>query len=251
MPSITTRQKRTTLKKIFRTLHRYFGICAALFVLVLSVTGILINHSGELGLNSQKVTSTWLLDQYNIPQPETISEYTQTHLRLISADEQLFLDKHLLLIADSPLIAATTHNDMVVAATDQKLYFLSFKGEVLEEQDRLAGLPTPIRSLGIAKNLWILAGDAHYKLDGTVFEWIASEPSTSISWINAKPVTEQPNPWQNLYRAEFLDAEQVLLDVHSGRLFGLSGVLFNDFIAIVLCFLAFSGLYLWIKTRHR
>ena len=46
--------------------HRYIGLAAALFVIVLTVTGLLLNHTEELGLDSSSVQSDTLLDWYGI-----------------------------------------------------------------------------------------------------------------------------------------------------------------------------------------
>ena len=43
--------------------------------------------------------------------------------------------------------------------------------------------------------------------------------------------------------------ERVVIDIHSGRFFGLSGVVITDLAAIAILFLAFSGVYTWFKKR--
>jgi len=42
----------------------------------------------------------------------------------------------------------------------------------------------------------------------------------------------------------------VLLDLHSGRIFGPVGVLVYDLLALTLGFLAISGLVLWFRGRR-
>ena len=46
------------------------------------------------------------------------------------------------------------------------------------------------------------------------------------------------------YRAQYLTLERIILDAHSGRLFGLFGVLFMDAVAILLSLI---GIYIWIR----
>ena len=43
--------------------------------------------------------------------------------------------------------------------------------------------------------------------------------------------------------------ERVIIDIHSGRFFGLSGVIMTDLAALAILFLAFSGAYAWFKKR--
>lgn len=49
--------------------------------------------------------------------------------------------------------------------------------------------------------------------------------------------------------------ERVILDLHSGRLLGNYGVYFSDIVALLMVFLAGSGLWLWsmrlLRERER
>ena len=49
------------------------------------------------------------------------------------------------------------------------------------------------------------------------------------------------------YRGSGLSVERVLVDLHSGRLFGLSGIAMMDLAAIALCILAVSGILVWLR----
>jgi uncharacterized iron-regulated membrane protein len=41
--------------------------------------------------------------------------------------------------------------------------------------------------------------------------------------------------------------EQLFLDLHSGRIFGTAGTLIYDLLALVVGFLAISGVVLWFR----
>ena len=59
--------------------HRGLGIAAALFVAILAVTGILLNHNATLGLHQHQVTHPWLLEHYDINSvPEDEFSYPET-----------------------------------------------------------------------------------------------------------------------------------------------------------------------------
>ena len=53
----------------FVTWHRVVGLFAAVFVAMFAITGILINHSRRLDLHNVNVSSQWMMDWYNIPEP--------------------------------------------------------------------------------------------------------------------------------------------------------------------------------------
>ena len=49
------------------------------------------------------------------------------------------------------------------------------------------------------------------------------------------------------YRGQGLTLERVLLDLHSGRLFGTFGVYIVDAAALLFLILAFTGVWMWMS----
>ena len=43
--------------------------------------------------------------------------------------------------------------------------------------------------------------------------------------------------------------EQFILDLHSGKLLGLYGVMFSDLLAVLLIFMSISGIMMWWNSR--
>jgi uncharacterized iron-regulated membrane protein len=70
--------------------HRRVGIIAVFFVIVLCITGILLNHNAQLGLHKNAITSTWILELYQMDAaPESDFAYPE-----ILTTDQLVLDIH-------------------------------------------------------------------------------------------------------------------------------------------------------------
>jgi len=53
------------------------------------------------------------------------------------------------------------------------------------------------------------------------------------------------------FRGNGLKLERVILDLHSGRIFGRYGVYLMDFAAIALLWLSLSGLWVWSSRRNK
>jgi uncharacterized iron-regulated membrane protein len=49
---------------------------------------------------------------------------------------------------------------------------------------------------------------------------------------------------------EVLPTERLLLDLHSGRIFGAAGPWIFDIAALLLILLSLSGTWIWIKRRR-
>ncbi|HED18424.1 MAG TPA: PepSY domain-containing protein, partial [Gammaproteobacteria bacterium] len=60
------RRKQRFKLRSFYVWHRYMGVGAAAFMLVIAVTGVLLNHTEGLQLDSRHVQSNWILDWYGI-----------------------------------------------------------------------------------------------------------------------------------------------------------------------------------------
>ena len=53
------------------------------------------------------------------------------------------------------------------------------------------------------------------------------------------------------YRGNGLKLERVILDLHSGRIFGQYGIYLMDAAAIALLWLSLSGLWVWNSRRRK
>jgi uncharacterized iron-regulated membrane protein len=47
-----------------------------------------------------------------------------------------------------------------------------------------------------------------------------------------------------------ISLETPILDLHSGRFFGNAGVLFVDIVGLLMCILAITGLWAWVRLRR-
>ena len=56
-------------QRLLRLLHRRMGITSALFVILLTVTGLLLQHSPILKLDTSYIQSPALVDWYGIEAP--------------------------------------------------------------------------------------------------------------------------------------------------------------------------------------
>ena len=65
-----------------------------MFVLLVAVTGLLLNHTEELELDSRFVESEHILDWYGIKAPEQPRIFAAGPHHVALLGEQLYLDQH-------------------------------------------------------------------------------------------------------------------------------------------------------------
>lgn len=246
------------LAKVFRPWHRRLGIASAILVVLVAATGILINHSNELKLDTAHVNQAWLLDHYGIKAPNQIMVFATEPL-LAASDNLLWLKDKPVLEAQGPLLGALAYGNHYVAIDDQHLYLLDQAGNLLEQQSRATGLPQDLSALalvpqGDSQQLWLNTASGSYLSDADLIDWQAAKPLAPLDWQTplANETTSGVSQRLSLAaRAMHLNWERVLLDLHSGRIIGLPGTLMMDLVALSLIFMAISGLYLWQQARPK
>lgn len=229
--------------------HRRIGLLCAIFVLFLSVTGLLLNHTSSLKLDSIKINSSILASLYGLPQVSpsafAVGDQWLTHNGINS----LYLDQKRIGQCQQPLQGAVRLNDLLHVLCQDELLLFTADGQLLEKITPLLGLPAATSALAVSDHQLLLktpAGAVIADLDA--LQWSAAE-SLPRQW----PAPQQlPDTLQQLIQnqAPAMDLEQIVLDLHSGRLFGNIGVLVMDLVAILLIILSITGFIAWNSNRQ-
>lgn len=253
-----TRHKRHTIKlKSMYQWHRYVGITIALFVIMLSITGIMLNHTSEFELNKNYIENETLLNHYGIHAPKKVKSHFANNLWVSQWNSRLFLNENDLGKTNDKIIGFVFFQGMLVIGFNNSLMLYTTEGELIENLSGTEGVPAAINAIGITdKNLLAVNSEnGIYTSDSDLSIWL-KDPQVITIWNDPKPL---PKPLQKSlakkFRGKGLNMERVILDLHSGRLLGTGGVYFMDIIALLLTFLAGSGLWIWsmrlIKNRNK
>jgi hypothetical protein len=118
----------------------------------------------------------------------------------------------------------------------------------------MQGVPSGMNKIGRMADgrIVIQAAHGYYLTDRDFLKWQEQEQIADVSWSLpvVAPAALQARIAQ-LYRSNELPVERVMLDLHSGRLFGSRGTLVMDIAAMLLIFLAMSGTWIWGKQIFR
>ena len=238
---------------VTRRLHRSFGVGVAVFTIFMVLSGLAINHSNGLGLGQRHVSQSYLLSWYGLDEPEHIHSFAAGSDWLSFAGSQLYLNDNFV-TSISNGIGAVFNGDMLVAAGSNELLLLGHDGALIERQSwgpPGAGL---IESIGVlADGVVVVKSSSQLWLaDAELLNWQRSEDASAApAWSSSGLL---PEAFQQAitrhYRGDGLSMERLLLDFHSGRIFGPIGVLVYDLLALAVGFLAISGLVLWLRGRR-
>ncbi len=248
------------MKKInLHSWHRYIGLVSILFVIMLFITGILLNHTEELQLAKRYVQYEWVLDWYGIKTPNVYTAFPlgdTTNPRWLSAiDDQLYLDKEPMSNRYEDLRGAVEVNSFIVGLIGEQMLLFTLDGELVERLTSAYGLPTGINALGLFKEhqLIVRTPQGLFQPDAEFIDWKKlPDISNQVQWVLSQP---PPHDLRHTLtarvRSKILPWERVLLDMHSGRLFGTWGVYIIDFVAILLSILALTGSLIWLRKMRK
>lgn len=251
---MTRHNKQKPTGKRLRSLylwHRWIGLLSATFVILLALTGLALNHTEDMALDSTYVQSSALLDWYGIHAPTEITAFSAGAVTVSAVGSRVYVDAEQVANIEQPLIGAVHFSDLIILATSDKLLLMTRDGELVEEMGAAAGIPAGIRAIGVTsdRQLVISTANGFHITDSELLAWQEiAQPDARWS----EPVTPDPllvTSLQTSYRGNGLPVERVMLDLHSGRILGPWGVYLMDGAAIVFLLLAGSGIWLWGKRR--
>ena len=229
--------------------HRRLGLFLVIFIITLATTGIMLNHTDSLELSQQKISNTLLLSIYDIqPQTPPINYRSQQH-NISQWDEQIYFDNKKLLRDKQQLRGLINWNNIIIMVLSQDVILLSSDGEII---DRYAlAQNSEIEHIGIHNNQAIIKmlDQSMWQADEDILNW---QPigKVQLSWSAPVPLKQRlKDELLEKYRGEGLPLERIILDIHSGRIFGNFGVYVVDAVAVVMLFLSLSGAWMWWQRR--
>ena len=231
--------------------HRLAGMISAVFMLVLAITGILINHTHQLGLGQRYVNSGALLSWYGMAAPADMESYPVGQGWITHIGDHLYYDKKQIDGHYSKIIGAVALEDGIAIALPDMLVLLDSQGNIVEQWRTLQGLPRDIDAVGeLNGQLMVRGPQAQYRADKEFTHW-QRQQGQKVRWASPVAAPEELKAGiQQLYRNQMLSMEQVIRDLHNGRIVGSWGYWLMDGAALVFIVLAVSGVWLWWRRRE-
>ncbi len=242
---------KNTRKSLWRLLfkfHRYTGLCVAIIIIMLAITGILLNHTENLKLDSHYVNSSAILDWYGIKPGEMQSTYKTNKQWVIQIAEQIFLEQQPVLKKNQPLLGAVATDSFYLLGFPNSLVLLSYEGDIIEQ------IQKPISKIAISGDQAIFIESEKLTLfsDDGLLSWQQTQ-RTDINWSKPAKLPERIKlKVRKLSLNRIIPYERLILDIHSGRFFGSYGTVIIDIAGILFILLAFSGCWIWLRhiLRH-
>lgn len=222
---------------------------AAVIVVLVSITGIFLNHTSEMSLGKQPVRSGWLLSWYGLSIP-TLTSYPVGEYWLSGDDNgYVYLADRQIADCRGDFGGAVETERFLVVNCGVELLLISHDGALLERVNEAYGAPAQMSRIGSCGDS-ICVGTPVGTVSVDLEKLVWQSATATVNW-------GQPQPLPDLYYQQLLATqmsvtlswEKVIQDLHSGRILGSFGVWLIDLSALFLLFLSLSGFILWYQRR--
>ncbi len=234
--------------------HRRLGLAAALWLVLAAVTGVLLNHTGELKLAQRGVQAGWIKRWWQLPEAQPAAAQALAGGRWLSQwEKRLFIDTQALDVPEvERLVGAAPLAPGWLIVDRQQALVVDDEGRLVERVALPAGFAASrVGALPDARGIVIESEDKRRRYtDAQAGTWSDAPPSSAEPrWAALQPLPDELRQRIAPSVPGGLTLERLLLDLHSGRWLGRVGVWLTDLAAIVLVVLAASGS--WSALRRK
>lgn len=234
------------MNRRMRSLHRSMGIVVALFVLMLAITGIFLNHSTGLKLDQRYITWSWLLQHYGIANVQADAVYLLDQNIISQFGNEIFINATPVTHSEKPILGGVVLDDLIVLATDDALFLLDLEGEFIERIGATVDVPQMIQNIGVFHGEPVIqTRDGSWRSDFMLDQW----ERISLQGVSWSLPSEMPESTQaeltEYFHGKGVTVERFLLDLHNGRILGQFGVWLLDILGVLLLILSLTGLWIW------
>lgn len=236
--------------------HRQAGILSALIITLVTLTGIVLNHIGELELDQSYPQGSIILLPYQAvinAKPTTLSTEINWRELVISVEShRIFVNDELRAAGCQTLLEAAATNDELLLMCEQQWLLLASDGKLLDiYEPSFFDVPQKFDLVADAGRFYLLDSDADRVTNKSalLLDFDLFTTTDTVLPRRLLPALQSSQIHTNTNTA--ITWERVLLDLHSGRWFGSWGVWLFDLAAILLLILALSGTWIWLDRQMR
>jgi hypothetical protein len=240
---------------VLREWHSRAGLVGFAFLIWLALTGVLLTRSVEFGFDTTRVDWPWLMKMYGLHAEPPQSGFRAGSHWLASTNDYTLIDgKPLATQIGAPLgfvAGGTPEQPIVYVAGPASVVLLTPAGERVDE------LTPPILPISTVRRIGTLKRDPSviavqdldaYQSADEGNSWTPVAPG-DVEWSQTQALNDAERQQTLPYAKPRIIVEQLLIDLHSGRLFGPIGAWLITIIGFVAMALAISGIWMWWRIR--
>ena len=238
-----------------RLLHRWAGVVLMVPLVIACVTGMILNHTVDLDLSNRHTSAPWIQERYGMEldgEPEAFGLEGKAYAA--SWDGRLFHRSHLIDDEEAALVGAVPLRDGTAVVTASSVHYFGLDGELIETLSSATLPAAPIARAGRSPDLTLVieTPDGTFNSDENLLDFTPTPAGQQTAWsTSVTPSETDKQTWKTTFSGDGVPLDRVLLDIHSGNIFGTVGKWIYDLTVIGVLILSATGFVLFLKSRRR
>ena len=238
------------LKLKLRKLHKYLGFAFSIFILHLTVTGILLTYPETFNVEETYISNFFILKKYNMDTHKEVYGLSNIEDEVVIIKNNIYFNNKFIDKFNNEIINLLYQKKeeriIVLSKSVIGIYFLeSIDGEF--EINNIISLENTkkIKQLGLnlSDDIVFLNNDKeYYNLDNNNLLKLVNEKDKNIKWSNISTIDKKlAKSYLNIHQGKGVSLTRILTELHNGKFFGSIFTLILFFSSLSLIFLTLSS----------
>ena len=238
------------LKLKLRKLHKYLGFAFSLFILHLTITGILLTYPKTFNIEETYISNFFILKKYNMNTHNEVYGLSNVKDEVVIIKNNIYINGKFIDKFSNEIInilyQKKRNKVIVLSESIIAIYiFENIDGE-LEINDIISFENTKkIKYLGqnLSDGIVFLKNDnEYYKLDNNNLLKLTNEKDKNIYWSEISIINKKlAEYYLNIHQGKGVSLTRILTELHNGKFFGSIFTLILFFSSLSLIFLTLSS----------
>ena len=238
------------LKLKLRKLHKYLGFAFSLFILHLTVTGILLTYPKTFNIEETHVSNFFILKKYNMDTHREVYGLSNIEDEVVIIKNNIYVNsKFVDKFSDEIINILYQKKEKRIITLSKSIigiyFFENIDGEFEINDIVILENAKKIKYLGLNSkgDIVFLKNDTeYYKLDDDNLLRLADEKDKNIKWSNISKIDKKlAKYYLKIHQGKGVSLTRILTELHNGKFFGSIFTLILFFSSLSLIFLTLSS----------
>ena len=238
------------LKLKLRKLHKYLGFAFSLFILHLTVTGILLIYPKTFNIEDTYISNYFILKKYNMDTYKEVRGLVNVEDEVVIIKNNIYLNSKFVDKFSDEIInilyQKIENKIIVLSKSNIGLYFFENIDNELEIIDIISIENTKkINHLGInlsGNKVFLKNDNDFYNLDNNHQLKLVNKIEENIKWSKTNKINKKlAKYYLNIHQGKGVSLTRILTELHNGKFFGSIFTLILFFSSLSLIFLTLSS----------
>ena len=238
------------LKLKLRKLHKYLGFAFSLFILHLTVTGILLIYPRTFNIEQTYVSNFFILKKYNMDTHKDVYGLSNVEDEVVIIRNNIYVNSQFIDKFSDEIINVLYQKKekkiIILSKSIIGIYFFENIDGALEIKDIISLENTyKINDLGqnLSGDIIFLKNDSeYYNLNNKYLIKLVNIKDKNIRWSNISKIDKKlAKYYLNIHQGKGVSLTRILTELHNGKFFGSIFTLILFFSSLSLIFLTLSS----------